>query len=242
MCFSSSSQLLSDSASDTVAQLLPLSHPGFAALDLETTSLSAQDGRIVEIGVVTLTPHMRVEETWTRLVNPGPGHSVGPTHIHGITESDVSHAPTFPELASELESLLAGRILIAHNSRFDTSFLQAAFGTVGVWPWPGQERIPALCTLTTARHFMSTPSRALTACCAAAGITLTHHHRALHDAFATAQLAATYFTRAASGESLPRQSECDAGAPLPATAICRTREDLLPRLPAPWVDTFSTQT
>ncbi|OKL50650.1 hypothetical protein BM477_01505 [Boudabousia marimammalium] len=214
-----------------LAALLDGHYRGFAVVDLETTSLSAEDGRILEVGVVLLSPSFTIEGTWNQLLNPGAGHDVGPTHIHHITEADVADAPTFAQIAGTLTELLQDRILIAHSSRFDSSFLQAAFTQTEFWPWPGLSQAPALCTLTEAKHFIQTPSRALTACCEFLGIPLKHHHRALHDADATALLAAAYLQIAGFNYVMPWSGEADTSSSLPAS-------DLLSRLPESWAKTL----
>src|SRR6202165_2907059 len=41
-------------------------------------------------------------------------------------------APSFSDIAAELAQRLSGRLLIAHNARFDHAFLRAEFDRVGV--------------------------------------------------------------------------------------------------------------
>ena len=60
----------------------------FAVVDVETTGFSPRlHDRVVEVAVVRLEHGQPVEE-YTTLVNPG--RDVGPTHVHGITGSDVN--------------------------------------------------------------------------------------------------------------------------------------------------------
>src|SRR3954447_9618292 len=74
--------------------------PRFAVIDVETTGLSPEQNRILEIAVVTTDPRGRVLDEWATRLNPqGP---VGASHIHGITDADVAHAPLFTDVVTEL--------------------------------------------------------------------------------------------------------------------------------------------
>ena len=82
----------------------------FAVVDVETTGVYNSD-RIVEVAVVTISPNGRVVDEWDTLVNPL--RDVGPTHIHGITASMVTAAPTFDEVSGALAERLNGAVLVA---------------------------------------------------------------------------------------------------------------------------------
>jgi DNA polymerase-3 subunit epsilon len=162
---------------------------GYTVIDLETTGLSPrQHDRIVEIAAVYVSDTGQIEDEWTTLVNPG--RDVGPTSLHGICAKDVLGAPGFADIAPHVLRSVAGRTIVAHNSRFDTGFLAAEFLRAGV-PLGGLP-LPSLCTMEWAPKFLSAQSRRLVDCCAAAGIQLENAHSALGDARATAQLLAVY--------------------------------------------------
>lgn len=165
----------------------PGSHPRFVVLDVETTGLSATTHRVLEIALVTTDPSGRVLDEWTTRLNPqGP---VGATHIHGITDADVRHAPLFPDVLDELNQRLTGAALVAHNARFDLAFLRAEYARAQ-WRLP---YLPALCTLDASSHHLpNLPRRRLTDCCHAIGHPLVHAHSALGDARGTAALLAHY--------------------------------------------------
>ena len=153
---------------------------GFAVLDLETTGLYPKTGaRIVEIGVVFLDAAGATVSHWETLVDPE--RDPGPTEIHGVTSAMLERAPTFAAIAGNLASSLEGRVLVAHNAKFDVGFLDAEFARAGV----GWSREP-LCTLKLARRRGLPLS--LAACCGAFGIVNHDAHRALGDAVATAEL------------------------------------------------------
>jgi DNA polymerase-3 subunit epsilon len=96
-----------------------------AFVDLETTGLSPGADRVIEIGVVTVDG-ARVSE-WSTLINPGVRVG-GQSRFASLIDSDViADAPRFKDIAPELFSRLEGRLLIAHNARFDHAFLKADF-------------------------------------------------------------------------------------------------------------------
>lgn len=162
---------------------------GYAVVDLETTGLESQDEAIIEVGVVLLDPRGREQLRWDSLVNPH--RHPGPTRIHGITPDDLTDAPELGILAPALAELLRGRVLVAHNIRFDASFLLPALRLeLGAAALP--HKIPQVCTMNWARSFIDTPSRSLVRCCQACGIELASHHRAIDDAAACAQLLSHY--------------------------------------------------
>ena len=103
---------------------------GFAVVDVETTGLFFSKDRVVEIAVVRLDEDAAVVDEFSTLINPR--RDVGQTRIHGIAAADVVDAPTFEEAAALIWALLAGRVLVAHNVRFDFGMLDAEFGRCGV--------------------------------------------------------------------------------------------------------------
>lgn len=161
--------------------------PYFAIIDVETTGLSPKSDRVIELAVVRIDRAGDVVDEWTTKFNPeGP---VGATHIHGITQADVAHAPLFRDTAAAIVPYIAGLPIAAHNARFDLAFLRAEFRRAG-WdvPW-----LPAYCTLDGSHHYMPhLERRRLVDCCWHARVPLTDAHSALGDARATAGLLRHY--------------------------------------------------
>lgn len=141
------------------AAVSPVGHgAGFAVVDVETTGLFPARDRVVEVAVVHLDPDARITGEFCTLIDPR--RDVGPVRIHGISAADVSGAPTFAEAAPVVRQLLAGRVFVAHNARFDAMFLDAEFGRCGM-PVPG---LPVMCTMQLASHYLgSLPARTLPA-------------------------------------------------------------------------------
>ncbi|MBD7998219.1 exonuclease domain-containing protein [Oerskovia gallyi] len=163
--------------------------PGFAVIDLETTGFSPrQHDRIAEVAVVLTDATGRVQDEWCTLVNPE--RDLGPQHVHGISAADVGLAPTFAIVAPHLARLLEGRVIVAHNASFDTRFLRAEFGRVGLPV--GIDPLACLCTMRLAGTFLPSAPRGLAICCELAGVVHDGAHSALGDARATAGLLEHY--------------------------------------------------
>ena len=101
----------------------PALRVGYAVVDLETTGLSPATDSIIEIGLVLTGPDGVAQRRWSTLVNPGPGPDgdieVGPTFVHGLVAADLEGAPRLDDVADLLARDLAGRVVVAHNARFE---------------------------------------------------------------------------------------------------------------------------
>lgn len=146
-------------------------------VDVETTGTSPQNDRITEIGVVELDPDGTVRE-WSTLVNPGVGIPPFIQQLTGISDAMVESAPTFAEVAEELQRRLLGRLFVAHNVRFDYGFIRNEFKRLDT-PFHAD----TLCTVRLSRrlypqHFKHN----LDSLIERLGIQIEDRHRALSDA------------------------------------------------------------
>lgn len=162
---------------------------GYAVVDLETTGIHpGRHERIVEVAVVHVSPRGAITGTWETLVNPG--RDLGPQRVHGIRAAEILPAPTFEQIAGELAALLRGRVVVAHNLRFDAGFLAAEYRRCGYQVPLAVEH--GLCTMGLAHRYLPGSGRSLADCCAAFGITIANAHRASADALAAAELLVGY--------------------------------------------------
>lgn len=160
----------------------------YSVVDVETTGFSPRHHhRVLEIAVIKLAKNGEVLEEYETLVNPN--RDVGPTHIHGIRPRDLKHAPEFGEVAGDVLALLEGSVFVAHNARFDWSFVEAEFSRLGVV----LGAVPQLCTMEVSQDFdPQLPGRKLSVVCSHFNIPLDQHHRAIADARAVAGLLKYY--------------------------------------------------
>ena len=161
----------------------------FSVIDLETTGISPdRHHRIVEIAVVHVDGAGRLLEEWSSLINPK--RHVDAIEVHGITAAGLFDAPTFDDIAGDLVQRLRGKVLLAHNFHFDSTFLRKEFERIGV-------NVPitpdsGLCTMQLAFEYLDTARRSLDPCCASIGYRLRGAHSALEDARAAARLLGHY--------------------------------------------------
>lgn len=99
----------------------------FIAFDVETTGLSPENDRIVELGAV-LFVNGRIESSFSTLVNPGVTMPASATKVNHITNDMIKKAPNEDEAYKKLLNYLgraaSGQIIMcAHNARFDFDFL-----------------------------------------------------------------------------------------------------------------------
>ncbi len=103
----------------------------FTVFDLETTGLSPGRDRIVEIGAVRVETDGTVRRFET-LVNPAVPIPLAVAKVHGICDEMVKDAPDFTEAAYRFLDFIKGSKLVAHNARFDLSFMQESLSRTGL--------------------------------------------------------------------------------------------------------------
>jgi len=151
-------------------------------VDLETTGGNAAYHRITEVGIVRVENGLPVEE-WSSLVNP---ECRIPSYIEsftGISNEMVAAAPRFADIAKLLlaklrSSAAEAPVFVAHNARFDYSFLRAEFRRVDL-----NFSAKVLCTVKLSRRlFPEHPRHSLDALMERHDLICSARHRALGDA------------------------------------------------------------
>jgi DNA polymerase III epsilon subunit family exonuclease len=157
----------------------------FAVVDVETTGARAGFGdRITEVAVAVVHAGRR-EIVFDSLVNPERPIPRAICTITNITDEMVRHAPRFAELAERLLAVLAGRVFVAHNARFDWNFLSAELQRSRDLTLDGTR----LCTVRLARRLVrGVRSCGLDNLCRFLGFHNKARHRAGGDALVTAEL------------------------------------------------------
>lgn len=162
-------------------------HP-FVAIDLETTGVSADLNRIVEIGAVKMTPTGEVVETFSHIVNPGADVPLprSAERIHHIKPHQIRSAPPIDEVLVSLAHFIGNCGVVAHQLQFENRFLTAAYQRIGanLPAWQG------LCTLSMARKFLNAKSNKLEYLLDLLGLDGVNSHRATDDAYACGTFAA----------------------------------------------------
>jgi DNA polymerase-3 subunit epsilon len=193
----------------------------YAIIDIETTGGDPRVDRITEICIL-LHDGQQVLEQFTSLVNPQMAIPEFITRITGIDNDMVREAPKFYEIARRVVEMTQDAVFVAHNVRFDYSFVQKEFRQLG---YPFQRK--QLCTVKLSRRLLpGFSSYGLRNLCEQLGITNEARHRAWGDAQATARLFEQLMTTHRSETSLPLLQEEMARIRLPRHLDPARIEDL----------------
>lgn len=156
----------------------------YVVFDLETTGLG-HDARICEIGAVRIAS-LELVETFQTLVDPGRPLPATISTMTGICEKELRGAPSAAIAVPRFMGFAGGAVLVAHNARFDRSFLDRDLDRL-----TGRKlAAPVLDTLALARTLLAgRTARTGLAKLAHFFDTSVHPcHRALPDAQATAEV------------------------------------------------------
>jgi DNA polymerase-3 subunit epsilon len=164
-----------------------------AIIDFETTGLSAENDRIIEIGVACFAAgQLTLLKSW--LVNPGMPVSEESRAVHNISDEELANAPAFATVAKELAEVLRGHIPVAYNAAFDRGFLHAELRRLA---YPLDDAAPAafldevvwVDPLVWVRElYKDDKSKKLGDITARLGIALERAHRAASDAEAAGRV------------------------------------------------------
>ncbi|MFM8794855.1 MAG: exonuclease domain-containing protein, partial [Acidimicrobiales bacterium] len=160
----------------------------FAVVDVETTGLDPGADRILQMAAVVVDSRGRVVEEFETVVRPeSPDeYEHGAEHIHGISREMVEQGMPLRNALQNFLSVVDGRILAAHNARFDVSFLHAESRRVGL-EWKVSRYVD---TLQLSRRTDTSSGRRhnLEALCEHYGVTRARAHEASSDAKAAASI------------------------------------------------------
>lgn len=145
-------------------------------LDCETTGGRASYHRMTELALIEVIDG-KVSDRWQTLLNPGIAIPPWITRLTGISNDMVAEAPRFEDIADELFSRLEGAVIVAHNARFDYSFLKQSFLRCG-----HALSSKTLCSVRLSRQlFPQHRHHGLDRIIERLGLTLSDRHRAMAD-------------------------------------------------------------
>ena len=137
--------------------------------------------KITEIGAVRIKNGI-ICETFQTLVDPGVPLSKRIVELTGITDEMLEGQPKIEDVFPDFMKFLGDNTFIGHNADFDFRFLKAAGKPLGYYLSNEVED-----TLMISRKKLpNLTNHKLNTVCAHFGIEF-RHHRALSDAFATAE-------------------------------------------------------
>ncbi len=169
----------------TLDQGIPLDQVTFCVVDLETTGGSPTDSCITEVGAVKFVGGERVG-SFQALVDPEVPIPPFIRHLTGIDDRAVSAEPPIEEILPAFLEFCRGAVFVAHNARFDFSFLNANLTRLDYDPLPP----PPVCTARLARRVVwpDVPNVKLQTLARHFRTRVQPNHRALADAEACAEV------------------------------------------------------
>jgi len=103
-------------------------------LDTETTGLSADKDRIVEIACIELNNHIPTKNVFHTFINPETKVSADAFSVHGYSDEFLSNKPKFKEVVKNFIDFIKDKKLIIHNADFDLGFLNNELRRLNVKP------------------------------------------------------------------------------------------------------------
>jgi DNA polymerase III epsilon subunit family exonuclease len=176
---------------DTVSLARPLGHEllledaTYVVVDLETTGLRPGTSQICEIGAVRVCG-FELEDEFQTLVNPGMAMGPGVEALTGLTNRQLRGAPPPSVAVSRFLAWAGDAVLVAHNARFDLSFLDRETERLT----GSRIASPVIDTVPLARRLLGSrvPRASLAQLSYFLGTSVQPCHRALPDAQATAEV------------------------------------------------------
>ena len=157
----------------------------YVVFDLETTGFNAGgEDSIIEIGAVKLKDGMIIDR-YDQLVDPKKEISERITNVTSITNEMVKGMPIEIDAVKDFKEWIGDLPLVAHNAKFDTSFLEMAYKKYDL----GELKNPVIDTLELSRTMDTNYARhSLSALVKRYNVPFDEesHHRADYDAEGTA--------------------------------------------------------
>jgi DNA polymerase-3 subunit epsilon len=156
----------------------------FAAIDFETANY--QRTSVCSVGIV-IVRNGEIVDSFYSLIQPEPNYyNYRCQQVHGLSHKDTDNAPVFPKVWEQIEPLIEGLPLVAHNKPFDEGCLKAVFRCYQM-DYPDYEFYDTLWISRLVFPYLE--NHQLQTVAAACGFNLENHHHALADAEACAWIA-----------------------------------------------------
>ena len=165
--------------------------------DTETTGMDPETGdKLVEIGAVELINHIPTGVTFHRYINPQRDVPEEVVKVHGLTEEFLKDYPIFKDIADDfIEFVGDDGILVAHNSKFDMSFINNELSLINKNTYKDDRVID---TLEIARNMFPGSRHTLDALCKRFNI--DNSKRTKHGALLDAELLAEVYLQMLGGD------------------------------------------
>ncbi len=157
----------------------------YVVFDIETTGLSSTRDKIIEIAAVKIESGL-ITERYQTFINPGESLSNFTTELTDITDEMLAPAPFIEEELINFLNFCKGAVLVAHNALFDIGHIRENAKRLNL----SFDNPLVIDTLNLARYFYHQDLKRfnLKALAKFFKVKQEAHHRAVDDAYVTAQI------------------------------------------------------
>ena len=156
----------------------------YVVFDVETTGLSNQYDKIIELAAVKVH-NGEIIDKFERFSNPHERLSETIINLTHITDDMLTDAPEIEEVLTEFKEWVGDAIFVAHNASFDMGFIDTGYERLGFGPSTNGviDTLELSRTINTeyGKHGLNFLAKKY-------GVELTQHHRAIYDTEATAYI------------------------------------------------------
>lgn len=159
---------------------IPLNEAEFCIVDIETNGSKIEKHQIIEIAAVKVR-NKKIIDRFDTLVKTA---QINPhiTNITGITAQMTKDAPELERVLKEFKLFLGNAIFVAHDVKFDYSFISKSLQKIGLEPLLNR----SLCSLALAERTISSYRYALSYLNETLNLNPNAtHHRAMSDVMTT---------------------------------------------------------
>lgn len=156
----------------------------YVVFDVETTGLSNQYDKIIELAAVKVQ-NGEIIDKFERFSNPHEKLTETIKNLTHINDDMLKDAPEIKEVLTEFKEWVGDAIFVAHNASFDMGFIDTGYERLGFGP----SENGVIDTLELSRTINTSYGKhGLNFLAKKYGVELTQHHRAIYDTEATAYI------------------------------------------------------
>ena len=156
----------------------------YVVFDIETTGLSKDKNKIIEIGAVKINNGVIIDD-FSSLIDPGEELSDKIKELTKITDEMLAGKPLENEIIPKFLEWCGDAVLVAHNANFDVGFIRNAVARM----LDQNITNTVLDTVELSRMLLpKIKNHKLNTVAEHFGVALENHHRAVDDAVATAHV------------------------------------------------------
>ncbi|SEM39175.1 DNA polymerase-3 subunit alpha [Ligilactobacillus sp. WC1T17] len=162
-------------------QHLELKHATYVIFDTETTGLSAEYNKVIELAAVKMRDGEKIAE-FEEFIDPGHPLSQTTINLTHITDEMVKGSKSEAEVFQMFRDFCKDCIIVGHNATFDVDFMNTGYRRHNMpeisEPWLDTLPLGRILYPDMKRFTLDTLAKRLK-------VELEHHHRAIYDAEAT---------------------------------------------------------